>query len=112
MLALRAAPGALARRLLAPVLAPVLVGFLLGGYLHAASAATSMTIGGGALPPMGFIDFCKRHRESCGAVTERPRGVALTRQLFAQLQDVQADVNRRVRPKGDLDQYGKREHWT
>ena len=85
---------------------------MLGGYVPTADAATSMTIGGGALPPMGFIDFCKRHPDSCSKVRSRPEGVELTRQRYAQLHDVQADVNRRVRPRRDVDQYGRLEHWA
>lgn len=89
----------------------VVVTLLWGGLSNTASA-NSMAVGAKVLPPIGFIEFCIRNPGECSEVTAMPRPVTLTPQRLTELDTVQWEVNRQVRPREDLDQYGKAEYWN
>ena len=63
-------------------------------------------------PPVGFLDFCDRYPEEC-----RPLGTAgewkirLTQERWALLQQVNRFVNRRIRPRTDMEIYNRPEVW-
>lgn len=96
----------------------VVVALLWGGLSNSATAnsmvatANSMAVGAKVLPPIGFIEFCIRIPGECSEVTAMPRPVTLTPQRLTELDRVQWEVNRQVRPREDLDQYGKAEYWN
>ena len=62
-------------------------------------------------PPAGFVDFCHRHAEECGARTERPQSTPLTTARLAELVRVQAAVNRDVAYRPDSYTFGKSDFW-
>ena len=97
----------------------VVVALLWGGLSNSATANTtavgaknSMAVGAKVMPPIGFIEFCIRYPGECSEVTAMPRPVTLTPQRLTELDRVQWEVNRQVRPREDLDQYGKAEYWN
>jgi predicted transglutaminase-like cysteine proteinase len=75
-------------------------------------AASSMTVGGLATPPKGFIDFCRRHPGDCRQTTEAPHVVRLTGERSAELEGVHRSVNHRVFYSEDSANYGRLEHWA
>ena len=89
----------------------VVVALLWGGLSNSATA-NSMAVGAKVLPPIGFIEFCIRNPGECSEVTAMPRPLTLTPQRLTELDRVQWEVNRQVRPREDLDQYGKAEYWN
>ena len=80
---------------------------LLGGCATtAAPTASAMRDGGLAMPPAGWMDFCRRNSgdPSCQAVQ-------LDTRRWRELQAVQASL-RSVRRDSDERAYGKAEYWT
>jgi predicted transglutaminase-like cysteine proteinase len=67
---------------------------------------------GDALPPIGYVNFCRERTVEC-----RPSGhfadrVQLTAAKFGELKEVNESVNDAVAPTTDLDLYGKVEVWA
>jgi predicted transglutaminase-like cysteine proteinase len=67
---------------------------------------------GDTLPPMGYVQFCELHKSDC-----RPSGtfadrIQLTDRKFAELTNVNNQVNTTVVPMSDLEHYGKIDWWT
>ena len=61
--------------------------------------------------PLGYIGYCERFQERC-SVRERPARVKLTRQVWKQLTSVNWEINSRIEPVTDLDNFGTEEFWT
>ena len=61
--------------------------------------------------PLGYIGYCERFQERC-SVRERPAMVKLTRQAWKQLTSVNWEINSRIEPVTDLDNFGTEEFWT
>lgn len=69
-------------------------------------------IAGATSIPVGAAEFCKAHRDECAPNSTVVDGVELTQDLWAQLLAINADVNARVAPVTDADQYQIEEYWT
>ncbi|MFY0615596.1 MAG: transglutaminase-like cysteine peptidase [Hyphomicrobiaceae bacterium] len=72
-----------------------------------------MRVHGQALPPFGFVHFCRRHRSDC----EQGDSVAFTRfnataARLRELDIVNREINARIQPVTDLELYGREEYWT
>ena len=72
-----------------------------------------MRVHGQALPPFGFVNFCRRYRSDC----QQGDAVSFTRfnATAARLQEldtVNRDINARIQPVTDLELYGREEYWT
>ena len=79
-------------------------------YSSSHSQMTYAPVRGKALPPIGFVDFCKRHRQEClptGSATK----VLLTGKRWKQLHEVNASVNSTIEPISDQELYGVPERW-
>jgi len=59
----------------------------------------------------GFVDFCRRHAEECGARTAQPQSTPLTAARLAELARVQTAVNRDVAYRPDSYTFGKSDFW-
>lgn len=70
-----------------------------------------MEMHGGTEAPIGHVKFCYYHPQDCrgggGA-----REVLLTTSRWDELQTVNAQINRAIKPLSDQAQYGTVEHWT
>lgn len=64
---------------------------------------------GGALPPMGWTDFCVRHAAEC--VKGQPGPVRLTEELWDKVVRVNLSVNRSIEQVTDQEHWGKTESW-
>jgi predicted transglutaminase-like cysteine proteinase len=64
-----------------------------------AALAMPMTTGGSVIPPGGVIGFCVKNLGECKAVAQPSAVVELTPDRRRDLEDVQALVNARVRPR-------------
>ena len=62
--------------------------------------------------PIGAAAFCKKNRADCAPNATVVDGVELTPDLWGQLLAINADVNARVAPITDADQYQVEEYWT
>ena len=67
---------------------------------------------GKALPPIGFVDYCKRQPQDCRAISGSATRLAMTPQRWSQVQTINAYVNEKIAPVSDQDLYGKAEFWT
>lgn len=74
-------------------------------------AATDMSEGQVVSPPAGFVDFCRRHADECGARTTQPESTHLTSARLTELVRVQEAVNRDVAYRPDSFTFGKRDFW-
>ena len=72
-----------------------------------------MKVYGATHAPFGFVAMCERLPAECAASPgTTPERVPLTVERLAQLDAVNRDVNRRIKPATDMDLYGVVEHWT
>jgi predicted transglutaminase-like cysteine proteinase len=76
-------------------------GLLNLGFVADAGAGTLMVTGDAVIPPTGFIGFCVKHSKECLVTAADPRPVALTADRRAQLDRVQAEINRQIKPRED-----------
>lgn len=66
---------------------------------------------GRTLPPVGFVEFCRRMPEACAARSPAARP-ELGAAEWEAVTRVNAFVNSEVRPARDEDLYGEPEHWA
>lgn len=74
--------------------------------------AQELWLGEKTTPLVGWVDFCKRHRSECDVPHTMPRVVELTKEKLQELQRVNRVINRRIRPKSDMDHWGVFEKWS
>ena len=72
----------------------------------------AMEITGSTSAPIGFVQFCKKHRAECDTSTKSPGIVRLSRSLWNELVAVNAYVNAAIEPVTDIDLYRVAELWT
>lgn len=83
------------------------------GWGTAASASPAfMPIGGRATQPIGHYEFCRKSPAECRQKTASATPVALTRELWAEMIDINNSVNATVTPKTDMEMWGKEEVWS
>ena len=74
------------------------------------SKANMQTFGKTSIP-IGYIGYCERYQERC-SVREHPKKVKLTRQAWQKLTSVNWEVNSKIEPVTDMDNFGIEELWT
>lgn len=86
----------------------------LGGSLTAGQdrASASMRIFDETRPPIGYLQFCQRHREECRGGTAEPRMAQLTPERWAELNQINLQINLSVKPVTDAELYKTAEYWT
>jgi predicted transglutaminase-like cysteine proteinase len=77
-----------------------------------ALAAAPMLTGGLTSQPIGHYEFCKVQPAECAIRTRDLGPETMTGALWKMLVDVNAAVNRAIRPMNDFDIYGKDEVWA
>lgn len=83
-----------------------------GGVTDVAVTATPMQTAGAALPPKGFVDFCRRFPAECSEVADASGPVVLDEARRAELAAVNDAVNRGIRYVSDTRSSGRSEFWT
>jgi predicted transglutaminase-like cysteine proteinase len=66
-----------------------------------AEAASTMATGPWVAPPVGFLGFCLQHLTDCVGSAREPVAVELTVARRQELDAVQAEVNRAIKPRLD-----------
>lgn len=86
--------------------------FSLSAMAHAGEAASPFEAEyGDTLPPIGFVDLCKRQPENCQAERKHFRFYA-TDEKWKLVRSVNSMVNAAIAPIEDEDLYGVPEYWT
>ena len=67
---------------------------------------------GKALPPIGFVDYCKRNPADCRPLRAEEARLAMTPDRWQTVQEINIYVNEKIVPVSDNDLYGKAEYWT
>jgi predicted transglutaminase-like cysteine proteinase len=67
---------------------------------------------GDTLPPIGYVTFCREHKDECRPGRRFADRVQLSSARFRELAEVNDSVNDAVAPVTDLELYGKVEMWT
>jgi predicted transglutaminase-like cysteine proteinase len=71
-----------------------------------------MQTGGRTTQPVGHYEFCQSKPEECRQMTPKERPVTLTRELWAEMVDINNKVNTTVTPETDMEIWGKEEVWS
>ena len=80
-----------------------------------ASAQMYMLSYGPANPPNGFVGFCEKNPKECapdGKGVTLPESLWDSRVALQQLEDINNDVNQRVKPVTDIAHHDVRDLWT
>ena len=80
-------------------------------FAAAQSAGTAMLVGGSTTQPIGHYEFCQSHRSECGRMA-RANPMAMDAAVLAQLNAVNAEVNRSVYGITDFEIFGREEVWA
>ncbi len=78
----------------------------------ALAAANAMPTAGATSQPVGHYDLCIDLPSECAVVTLQPAAIRMTQGLWKELVRVNRTVNAGVRPRTDLDMWGKPEVWS
>lgn len=91
---------------------------LIGAFLSAAAAQSAfalpanMITGGATNPPVGHYEFCRSQPQECRANPGSDGPLALTREGWKKILEVNYDVNESVAPLTDKEIYGVEEYWA
>ncbi|MBN9137273.1 transglutaminase-like cysteine peptidase [Phyllobacterium sp. NPDC097923] len=77
----------------------------------ARSTATVMQTGGRTSQPIGHYDFCQIYQDECRIRSISDTPVSLTPKVWAQLVQVNTQVNTDIKPATDMEIYGVEEYW-
>jgi predicted transglutaminase-like cysteine proteinase len=67
---------------------------------------------GAALPPVGYVDFCRRFPAECQKTGRDTERVAMNAERWKILRQVNTHVNEKIAPVSDQDLYGQAEYWA
>lgn len=96
-------------RILTAVSMMLLAGFATG---EAAAGSTPMVTGDITSQPIGHYEFCKLNSSECDIRSRGVRAAHMTSELRTRIATINVAVNKAVKPKSDLEIYGKDEVWT
>jgi len=71
-----------------------------------------MRTGGLTSQPIGHYDFCRIYRDECDRIPGSDAPLTLEPTVWNTILNVNSTVNMVIKPKSDLDIYGKEEVWT
>jgi predicted transglutaminase-like cysteine proteinase len=72
----------------------------------------NMETAGPTNPPVGHYEFCRANPDECRAAPERAIPIALTRDIWQTILEVNYDINEQITPMTDKEIYGVEEHWA
>jgi predicted transglutaminase-like cysteine proteinase len=73
---------------------------------------TFIPVGMSSRPPIGWVEFCRDNAAECATRPSAPRDVVLNRATWREMLRVNTQVNQRIEPVTDADQFGIAERWT
>jgi len=71
-----------------------------------------MVTGGLTSQPIGHYEFCRRNASECSVRTRNVTPLIMSTELLERLEKLTVAVNQAIKPKSDLELYGKEEFWT
>ncbi|MBO6553563.1 MAG: transglutaminase-like cysteine peptidase [Roseitalea sp.] len=74
--------------------------------------AGAMKTGGLTSQPIGHYEFCRLYTEECRQKRGSYKPITITREIWAQILNVNSAVNMVIEPRSDMDIYGREEVWT
>jgi predicted transglutaminase-like cysteine proteinase len=99
------------RRDFAFAAAAVLV-LLVGSAAEASERPLFVSLGQGARPPIGWVDFCTENKRECHVQPLEARDVVLTPESWRDLVRINKQVNSKIQPLTDLEHWGVVERWS
>jgi predicted transglutaminase-like cysteine proteinase len=99
------------RRDFAFAAAAVLV-LLVGSAAGASERPLFVSLGQGARPPIGWVDFCTENKRECYVQPLEARDVVLTPESWRDLVRINKQVNSKIQPLTDLEHWGVVERWS
>lgn len=93
------------------VLRPVAALAALGLGTFAASAGSTMVVGGLTSQPIGHYEYCRANPQECAIRTRDTRPERMSATFWNTVSRINAAVNASVKPMSDNDIYGKDEVW-
>ena len=73
---------------------------------------SAMMTGSLTSQPIGHYEFCKRNASECSIRSRDVTPLKMSMDLLGRLEKLTVTVNQAIKPKSDLDLYGKEEFWT
>lgn len=67
---------------------------------------------GSALPPVGFVQFCKTNKSDCKPLGSGSPRIELSDESWLNIVRINSYVNRSIKPESDQDLYHVPEYWT
>ena len=67
---------------------------------------------GSSLPPMGYVDFCRRQPGECQSINPGQDRITMTRERWVEVNEINTLINRTVAPATDDEIYRTAEYWT
>jgi predicted transglutaminase-like cysteine proteinase len=78
----------------------------------AVTAAKVMQTGGRTSQPIGHYDFCQTYQDECRIRSISDTPVSLTPKVWAQMVQINTQVNTDIKPETDMQIWGKAEVWS
>lgn len=78
----------------------------------AADIVRFMETRGPTSAPVGFIQFCRLNMPDCVGTSATPPKVVLTQAKWTELVSINTEINNRIEPMTDLENYGVAEWWS
>jgi len=76
------------------------------------AAPTNLVPTGNTNPPIGHFEFCKSYPGECSSLGKDRGPMPLTRQLWAEMLEINTRVNQGIKPDTDFNIYGVEELWS
>ncbi len=67
---------------------------------------------GGSLPPIGYVDFCRRQSSECASRNSGQSRVTMTRKRWVEANQINTGINSTIAPATDDEIYRLAEYWT
>lgn len=90
----------------------IALGLLAISLTGAAAASANLVSTGRTSPPIGHYEFCRSHPAECAPLGRDTGPLTLTRDAWAAMLQVNAEVNAQVAPDTDERIYGTSEFWA
>lgn len=81
-------------------------------FQHGQALPGAMSVGAHTSQPIGHYRFCRTHRGECAIRARSLEPERMTIALRQRLAEINAQVNRSIRPLSDTAQFGSREVWS
>jgi predicted transglutaminase-like cysteine proteinase len=71
-----------------------------------------IAVGEPALPPIGWVNFCKNYNSECDTMQSTPRDVVLTPKAWSDMVTVNNQANNNIEPMTSMEHWGANSRWA